>query len=91
MKIHGIEGLSASQLNFGLQRGGRFVIFQYTISVILITFYRPSDIYFIRHGEGSVGKSIGFTVLTLAAGWWGIQDDAVGREGAVDGGIRGDR
>lgn len=71
-KIRGTEGLSADQLNFELQRGGRFVVFQYTISVIILTFRRSSDIYFIRAGEKPVEKSIPFTLLTLVAGWWGI-------------------
>ena len=59
-------------MNFELQRGGRFVVFQYTISVIILTFRRSSDIYFIRADEGTAGKSIPFTLLTLVAGWWGI-------------------
>jgi hypothetical protein len=72
MKIHGIAGISADQLKFELERGGRFVIFQYAISVIVMSFRRPSDVYFIRSGEGTASKSIGFTILTLLAGWWGI-------------------
>jgi hypothetical protein len=72
MKIRGIEGMSADQLNFELQRGARFVIFQYTISVIVMTFRRASDVYFIRAGESTTSKSIGFTLLTVVTGWWGI-------------------
>jgi hypothetical protein len=71
-KIIGAEGLTADQIRFELQRGGRFVLFQYCVSVIFVTFKRPSPIYFIRAGENPLGKSIGFTLLTLVAGWWGI-------------------
>ena len=71
-KILGIEGMTPEQLNFELQRGGRFVIFQYAISIIIMSFRRASDIYFIRAGEKTTSKSIGFTILTLLAGWWGI-------------------
>jgi len=70
--IRGTEGMSADQLDFELQRGGRFVVFQYVISVILLTFKRSSDIYFIRAGENAINKSITYTLLTLVAGWWGI-------------------
>lgn len=72
MAIRGIEGLSVSQLNFEIQRGGRFVFFQYAISLLIISFRRSSDIYFVRSGESTVSKSIGFTLLSLVAGWWGI-------------------
>jgi|SRR6266853_2057587 len=71
-KIQGIDGMSNEQVRFELERGGRFVLFQYCVSVIVITFKRPSPIYFIRAGESAVGKGIGFTLLTLVAGWWGI-------------------
>jgi hypothetical protein len=71
-KIQGIEGLSKSQIQFELGRGGRFVQFQYCISALVITFKRSSPIYFIRTGESAVGKGMAFTLLTLVAGWWGI-------------------
>jgi hypothetical protein len=72
MKIKGVEGLTTEQVNAELQRGGKFVIFQYCISIVILTFKRPSDIYFIRAGENPLGKHIGFTLLSLVAGWWGI-------------------
>ena len=37
-----------------------------------MTFRRSSDIYFVRAGESAVGKGLGFTLLTLFLGWWGI-------------------
>ncbi len=72
MKIHGIEGLTTAELNEELRRGGRFVLFQYCISVVFMTFKRGTDVYFIRHNESPVGKGIWWTVLTLFLGWWGI-------------------
>jgi len=68
MKIHGMEGMSADQINFELKHGGRFVIFQYAVSALVVSFRRPSDVHFIRAGENTASKSIGFTLLTLAAG-----------------------
>jgi hypothetical protein len=72
MKIIGIEGMTMNELNMQVQAGGKFVIFQYCISVIVMTFRRPSDIYFIKAGESAVSKGIGFTLLSLLLGWWGI-------------------
>lgn len=72
MKIKGIEGLTNEQVQAELQQGGKFVIYQYCISLVLITFRRPSEIYFVRAGEGSLGKGIGFSGVTLLFGWWGI-------------------
>ncbi len=72
MKINGIEGLSNEQVQGEVQRGGRFVMYQYCISLFVITLKRPSSIYFVRAGEGSVGKGLGFSGVSLLLGWWGI-------------------
>lgn len=71
-KVRGIEDLEQGELEFELGRGGKFVHFQYCISMVILTFRRPSDIYFIRHGENAVVKGLPFTLLSLVAGWWGI-------------------
>lgn len=60
------------ELEFEIQRGGKFVYFQYCVSVIVVTFKRPTDIYFIRAGEKAITKGLPFTLLSLVAGWWGI-------------------
>jgi hypothetical protein len=72
MQIRGIEGMTPEQINDELNRGGRFVIFYYTISVLIMTFKNPTDVYFVRAGEGTMGKSIGYTLLTFLLGWWGF-------------------
>lgn len=71
-KIRGIESMRRGELDFELQRGAKFVLFQYCISVIILTFRRSSDIYFIRQGENALVKGLPFTLLSLVAGWWGI-------------------
>ena len=72
MKIVGIDGMSNEQVQQQVRDGGRFVIYQYCISVIFMTFKRGSSIYFLKPGEGAVGKGLGFSGLTLLLGWWGI-------------------
>jgi hypothetical protein len=72
MDIRGIDGMTPEQLRFEVQRGARFVIFQYCISAVIVTFRWPSDVYFIRPEEKAVVKGLPFTFLTLLFGWWGI-------------------
>ena len=72
MNINGVEGLSPHQIEFEIQRGGKFVLYQYCISLLIVTFRRPSDIYLIPAGENAVIKGLPFTFLTLLLGWWGI-------------------
>ena len=72
MKIKNLEGLTTDQINRELEQGAKFVIFQYTISIIVMTFRRSSDIYFIKAGENATIKGLGYTFLTFLVGWWGI-------------------
>jgi hypothetical protein len=72
MRIVGIEGLDGSIVADELQRGAKFVIYQYCISVIIMTFRRPSNIYFVRAGQSAVAKGLGFSAISLLFGWWGL-------------------
>ena len=71
-QIKGIEGMTNEQINEELMRGGKFIVFKYCISIIIMTFNRKSDIHFIKNGESAFPKSIGYTILTFILGWWGF-------------------
>jgi hypothetical protein len=72
MPIQGIQGMSPQELTFEVNRGGKFVSYQYCFSAIIITSKRGTDIQFIRAGESRVQKGLHWTLLTLVVGWWGI-------------------
>ncbi|HYX70166.1 MAG TPA: hypothetical protein VE825_13600 [Terriglobales bacterium] len=71
MKVHGLDGLSGQQLQFELQRGAKFVVYNYCVSLLVITFKR-AQIYFVRSEENRVVKGLPWTLLSLVLGWWGI-------------------
>lgn len=72
MKIIGAEGITQADLHQELQRGARFVIYQYCISVIVLSFRRGTDIYFVRAGQNRALRGLPWSLLTLVLGWWGI-------------------
>jgi hypothetical protein len=72
MAIQGMEGLSDAEVRRELDSGARFVVFKYTISLLVVTFQRNSDIYFIRPGESALAKGMPWTLLSMALGWWGF-------------------
>jgi hypothetical protein len=72
MKIKGLDSVSPDQLKLHLGRGARFVLFQYCVSLVVVTFKRPSAIYFVKPGESVAAAGLGFTLISLVAGWWGI-------------------
>jgi hypothetical protein len=72
-KVVGLEEIkSVGQLQQEIQQGGKFVMYEYCISLLIITFKRPSNIYFISHEENAIVKGLPFTLLSLLLGWWGI-------------------
>lgn len=73
MQINGLApDLTIQQLQDEIDRGGRFVMYSYTISLVVVTLRRPSDIYFIPGGHSRVAKGLGFALTSLVLGWWGI-------------------
>jgi hypothetical protein len=72
MKIVGIEGMTPSEITMEVQKGAKFVIYQYCISIVIMTFKRGTDIYFVRADESAVGKGMPYTLVSAIAGWWGI-------------------
>jgi hypothetical protein len=72
MKVHRLEALSQEELESELSRGGRFVVYYYTISVGILTFRRSSDIYYIAPGKSMIAPGLPWMALSLLAGWWGI-------------------
>ncbi|UII23137.1 hypothetical protein [Fulvivirga ligni] len=71
--IRNIDSLTTDQISQELKNGGKFVTFQYCISILILTYKKTSDIYFIRSGESTTKHSIGFTLLSIFLGWWGLQ------------------
>ena len=71
-QIQGIGGLTAEEISFELNRGGKFVIYRYCFSALIVTVMQNTDVYFVRAQESRVGKAVRWTLLTLVAGWWGI-------------------
>ena len=70
--IKNTEGMTDYEINYELANGGKFVVFEYCISILVMTFKRSSDVYFIKAGESTTKHSIGYTLLSLVVGWWGF-------------------
>jgi hypothetical protein len=72
MQIKGMGVMSPEQLKFEVQQGGRFIVYQYCFSALVVTVRESTDIYFVRAGESRIVKGLPWTVLTFLVGWWGF-------------------
>lgn len=57
---------------FEVDNGGKFVYYQYCVSILFYTFRPSTGIYLVRGNESAVFKGLGFTLVSLLAGWWGM-------------------
>jgi hypothetical protein len=72
MEIIGITGMSPGTLESEIAQGGKFLLFQYCVSAIFVSFRRESDVYFVRAGESTIARRLQYSLISLGFGWWGI-------------------
>ena len=89
MQITGIEGMSVEDIERDVEHGGRFVLYSWTISVVVMTFKRASDIHYVRAGESRITRGLPCTLATLALGWWGFPWGPIYSFGSIFGNFGG--
>ena len=72
MKLKNIAGLSAIDIQTEADNGAKFVYYSYTISLLIISFKRTSNVFMIPAGESATNKGLPYNVLSLVFGWWGL-------------------
>lgn len=90
-KIKGIEGMSPEMIKAEVRNGATFRMFDYTISIIVMTFRRSSDAYFIWHDGSHWKHSLPFTLISFTLGWWGFPWGLIYTPGALGTNLSGGR
>ena len=72
MRLEGTDKRTPAELEHALNAGGRLVLFEYCISLIVITLRRPSGLHLLRPGESGVVRGLPYTLVSLLLGWWGL-------------------
>ena len=70
--IVGAGGMTVGDIRRAIGEGGRFVVYQFCISVLVMSFRNSSAIHFLRDGERRWGPALTMSGVSLVAGWWGI-------------------
>jgi len=71
-KIIGLEDVTHDELAREIDLGAKFVIYEYCVSLLVITFTRGTNVYFVRSGESRLARGLPWTLVSLAFGWWGF-------------------
>jgi hypothetical protein len=72
MRIDGIENLTLDELEAGLAAGGRFVVYEYCISLIVLTRRCPTAVRYLPPTDWGVVHGLPWVLLSLLLGWWGL-------------------
>lgn len=72
MIIPGTEGLSPAQIRDLVARGGRFVAYEFCVSIVVMTFKNSSGVRFLRPRETGFLSNFLYSLLTVSLGWWGF-------------------
>jgi hypothetical protein len=64
--------MTPTQIAHEVDRGTRFIVFQYCVSIVIITFRRSSPPQFVPVGESPANAGLPWTLLTALVGWWGF-------------------
>jgi hypothetical protein len=72
MAIRGIEGLSLDDIEREVAAGGRFVFYEYCVSVLIASSRRPTDVFFLRANDRGILRGLPYCLLSLLLGWWGL-------------------
>ena len=86
------EGLTFEELEEKVRLGARFIVYQYTISLIAVTLRRLTPAYYIPPDISDTAFKKNADILSVLFGWWGIpwgplftiQSLAANRKGGID-------
>ena len=53
-------------------RPGRYVVYPYCISILVMSFKRSSGLVFVSAGSSALVAGLPYLLISLVVGWWGI-------------------
>ena len=68
-KIIGVEGKTIEEIISMVRVGGKFVVFEYCVSPIIVTLDYDSNIHFIDTNEDTRNLGIRYSIISLLFGW----------------------
>ena len=70
--VQGTEGLTLRQVEDDVLKGGRFVMFLWNFSLLVVSFRRGSPLTYIRSDRWTGPQALLWSLPSFFVGWWGI-------------------
>jgi hypothetical protein len=88
-RIIGAEGKTIEAIFAEIGQGSRFVVHQYCISILIMSFKRAGAIHFLKEGERHWPSSLGCSAVSFVLGWWGIPWGPIWTVGTIGSNLAG--
>jgi hypothetical protein len=72
MRSDGLDNLTPAELEAELAAGGRFVVYEFCISFVILTLRCPTRVRLLRPRDSGVLRGLPYALLSLLLGWWGL-------------------
>jgi len=70
--INGLGDLTVGEVEAEIALGARFVVYEWCISILIITFWRETPVHYLRPYDRGIRQGMPWSALTFLLGWWGI-------------------
>ncbi len=87
--IRGIGRMTVGEMRAEVRQGGRFIVFEYVLSFLVISRRKTSAVFFTRPCENVFWKGLPYNLITLALGWWAFPWGPAFTIGAVKDNLQG--
>ena len=72
MTLPEVSRWSDTYLASDIAKGGKFVVFNYAISIIAVSYKNASKVYYIPSYKSAITDGWRYLLISLFLGWWGI-------------------
>ena len=83
--------LRPGEVLFEVERGARFVVYDYVVSALIVCYLRRSPVIFIRAGESGLRRGLPYALVSLFLGWWEFPSGVMRTPRAIYSSLRGGR
>ena len=70
MEVKNFGSTNLADYQRELDRGGRFVVYQYAVSILIYSYRVSSEVYLVKGGESGLINAVKYSLVSLVAGWW---------------------
>lgn len=70
LNLHAFSNWTEERFNAFVNAGGRFVIYRYTLALVIYSMEHPSGVHSVTGRTQAILRGIPYSLLSVLFGWW---------------------